>query len=84
MYLYDMANHHLPTYAIIELLIRLARYNHLIGDYKNHSVFDTGVMVKTSGGSISFPKSIIIQQFENPASISDNELAQTALLFRRG
>ena len=48
-----MAKHHLPTYVIVELLIRLSQHNYLIGDYKYHSVFGTGVMVKTSGGSIS-------------------------------
>jgi hypothetical protein len=79
-----MPKHSLPTYAIVELLIRLSRYNYLIGDYKNHSVFDTGVMVKTSGGSISFPVAIIVQQFENPEAITESELARMALLFRKG
>jgi hypothetical protein len=78
-----MPKHSLPTYAIVELLIRLSRYNYLIGDYKNHSVFDTGVMVKTSGGSISFPVAIIVQQFENPTAITESELASIALLFRQ-
>jgi hypothetical protein len=78
-----MPKYDLPTYAIVELLIRLSHYNYLIGDYKNHSVFDTGVMVKTTGGSISFPVSIIKLQFEDPASITDAELAKTALLFRQ-
>ncbi|WP_183557294.1 hypothetical protein [Mucilaginibacter sp. SP1R1] len=78
-----MPKHNLPTYAIVELLIRLSQYNYLIGDYKNHSVFDTGVMVKTSGGSISFPASIIMKQFENPSAITESELAKIALLFKQ-
>jgi hypothetical protein len=72
----------LPTYAIVELLIRLSQYNHLIGNYKNHSIFDTGVMVKTSSGSIKFPLSTIHRQFENPGSITESELANLALLFK--
>lgn len=79
-----MSKHHLPTYAIVELLIRLSQYNYLIGDYKNHSIFDKGVMVKTSGGSINFPANIILKQFENPGSITDSELADMALLFKAG
>ncbi|MDN3549421.1 hypothetical protein [Mucilaginibacter aquaedulcis] len=72
----------LPTYAIVELLIRLSQYNHLIGNYKNHSVFDTGVVVKTSSGSVKLPLGIVQRQFENPGSISDSELATLALLFK--
>ena len=78
-----MPKHSLPTYAIVELLIRLSQYNHLIGNYKNHSVFDTGAMVKTSAGSIRFPLSIIQRQFENPGSINESELANLALLFKQ-
>ena len=78
-----MTKHHLPTYVIVELLIRLSQHNYLIGDYKYHSVFDTGVMVKTSGGSISFPTQIVLRQFENPATISEDELLQMALRFRK-
>jgi hypothetical protein len=74
----------LPTYAIVELLIRLSQYNHLIGNYKNHSVFDSGVMVKTLSGSIKLPLNIIHRQFENPGSISESELANLALLFKQG
>lgn len=78
-----MTRNHLPTYVIVELLIRLSQHNYLIGDYKYHSVFDTGVMVKTSGGSISFPTQIALQQFENPTTISDEQLSQIALRFRK-
>ena len=79
-----MFTHNLPTYVIVELLIRLSQYNYLIGEYKNHSVFNAGVMVMTSGGSISFPANIITQQFEDPTSITESELAGIALLFRQG
>ena len=78
-----MTRNHLPTYVIVELLIRLSQHNYLIGDYKYHSVFDNGVMVKTSGGSINFPTQIVLQQFEDPAKISDDELSQMALRFRK-
>ncbi|MGN8070823.1 hypothetical protein [Mucilaginibacter sp. SG564] len=78
-----MTRNHLPTYVIVELLIRLSQHNYLIGDYKYHSVFDTGVMVKTSGGSINFPTQIVLRQFEDPAKISDDELSQMALRFKK-
>lgn len=77
-----MAKHSLPTYVIVELLIRLSQYNSAIGDYKNHSTFDTGVIIRTSAGSITFPFAIINKQRQDPASITDAELSDAALLFR--
>jgi len=77
-----MSKHSLPTYAIVELLIRLEKHNPAIGGYKNHTEFDTGVMVKTSGGSIEFSKELVEQQFHHPEEITEKDLEKTALLFR--
>ena len=77
-----MPKSNLPTYAIVELLIRLEKHNSSIGDYKNHTEFDGGVIVKTSGGSIEFPKALVEQQFHNPERITERELEKTALLFK--
>ena len=77
-----MRENNLPTYAIVELLIRLEQHDPAIGDYKNHSVYDNGILVKTTGGSIRFPQSLVIQQFETPESISENDLMRAAELFR--
>lgn len=77
-----MSRSNLPTYAIVELLIRLEKHNSAIGGYKNHTEFDNGVVVKTSGGSIEFPKELVEQQFHNPEQITDKQLEKTALLFR--
>ena len=76
-----MPQSNLPTYAIVELLIRLEKHNPAIGDYKNHTVYDSSVIVKTTGGNIRFPQTLIMQQFEAPELITDNELASTASLF---
>ena len=72
----------LPTYAIVELLMRLTPHNEFIGDYKDHSIFDEGVMVKTSGGIIRFPNTVIMQQFEDPGLVSDVALLEMALSFK--
>jgi hypothetical protein len=77
-----MPKSNLPTYAIVELLIRLEKHNPAIGGYKNHTEFDMGVIVKTSGGSIEFPKELVEQQFHAPEKITEKELVQTALLFK--
>jgi len=71
----------LPTYVIVELLIRLAEHNSLIGDYKNHSFYDTGVMVKTTNGFIRFPETLIMQQFHSPELITNNDLIEIATVF---
>ncbi|MGZ3764859.1 MAG: hypothetical protein ACXVA2_09350, partial [Mucilaginibacter sp.] len=70
------------TYAIVELLIRLEKHAPSIGNYKNHTVYDNGVIVKTTSGSIKFPQSLVIQQFETPERITEADLADTATLFR--
>ncbi len=75
-------NSNLPTYAIVELLMRLAKYNNVIGDYKDHRVNDAEVLVKTTGGAICFPQSLIMQQFENPDLINDHLLCQTIASFK--
>ena len=72
----------LPTYAIVELLIRLEQHNPAIGGYKGHTEFDNGVIVRTEGGNIEFPRLLITQQFEDPDRITDVQLAGAASLVR--
>jgi len=71
----------LPTYAIVELLIRLSHINPLIGDYKGHLVYDDGVIVKTSSGTVVFPEALIRRQFHHPDLITEAELNKLAALF---
>jgi hypothetical protein len=76
-----MSKPNLPTYAVVELLMRLSQHNLSIGDYKNHFAYDTGVIVKTSRGTICFPEALIKQQFEDPDLVTDNALLELALSF---
>ncbi|MBW4890551.1 hypothetical protein KXQ82_12515 [Mucilaginibacter sp. HMF5004] len=76
-----MTKNTLPTYAIVELLIRLSHIDPFIGDYKGHAVYDDGVLVKTTGGTITFSKALIKQQFDAPDQITDAELKVIAQLF---
>jgi hypothetical protein len=77
-----MPKHNIPAYAIVELLIRLSFINSAIGDYKGHTIRAEQVLVKTSGGSINFPKTLVMQQFENPEVITADELINIASLFK--
>jgi hypothetical protein len=77
-----MTKNNLPTYAIVELLIRLAKYNEAIGDYKGHAAYDNEVIVKTSGGTIVFLQTIVIKQFESPELITDDELVTIGAAFK--
>jgi len=77
-----MPKHNIPTYAIVELLMRLSPYNASIGDYKGHTVRLDNVLVKTSNGSIVFTKALIMQQFGNPEQISEEELVTISSLFK--
>lgn len=68
----------LPAYAIVELLMRLSNHNKAIGDYKTHREYADHALVKTTGGTIRFARQLVIQQFEEPALISEYLLAETA------
>jgi len=72
----------LPTYAIVELLMRLAHFDPFIGDYKGHTTHTDGAIVKTTHGNIIFSKTLIRQQFEHPELVTDDELKQITLLFK--
>jgi|GEM_PF-594993 len=76
-----MAKHSIPAYAIVELLMRLSHYNKLIGDYKGHTIRADAVLVKTSGGRINFPQTLIMRQFAHPELISSDELIKVASFF---
>jgi hypothetical protein len=77
-----MLKQNLPTYAIVELLMRLADHDKSIGDYKNHSLNSHSVLVKTTGGTIHFPVDLIMQQFENPELVTDTQLLDTTSSFK--
>jgi len=77
-----MPQNNLPTYAIVELLIRLTQHNSSVGDYRGHAVNEKDVIVKTSRGSIRFAQSLIVQQFESPELITEDDLLRAALSFR--
>lgn len=73
----------LPTYAIVEILIRLADSNTHIGSYKDHTIHEEGVIVKTTQGVIDLPRSLVMQQFHQPELITDAELSAIANKFRK-
>lgn len=77
-----MAKNTLPTYAIVEILIRLSHFNPLIGDYKDHTVYDTGVIVKTTHGNITLSRALIMRQFNEPENIGDEELIVLTMLLK--
>ena len=77
-----MLRNNLPTYAIVELLIRLEKYDSSIGSYKDHAVYDDEVIVKTTGGTIRFPEHLVVRQFESPELITEAELQKTAMWFK--
>lgn len=73
----------LPTYAIVELLIRLAEINTSVGSYKGHSLHEHGVMVKTTNGYINFPYTLVKQQFQQPETIGKDELQAIAGFYHK-
>ncbi|WP_345951678.1 hypothetical protein ABDD95_09635 [Mucilaginibacter sp. PAMB04274] len=77
-----MSEDDLPTYAIVELLIRLGDLNPSIGNYKDHFYADGVVMVKTSTGFVRFPSQLVFQQFNAPELITADDLNKVAQAFQ--
>jgi hypothetical protein len=82
-YFCTMANNDLPTYAIIELLIRLGEIEPLIGNYQEHIPHEYGIVVKTTSGHINFNRGLVMQQLADPTLIDQQELTVIASLFKR-
>lgn len=78
-----MSKDDLPTYAIVELLIRLSEINPLIGAYKDHAFHEHGIIVKTANGHINFAFPLVAQQFNEPHLITREELSAVAAYFIR-
>jgi len=77
-----MSKDDLPTYAIVELLIRLSEEYPLIGNYKDHAFHEYGIIVKTTNGHINLPVSLVLQQFNKPGLITKAELNTVANYFK--
>ena len=77
-----MTKETLPTYAIVELLIRLEQIDPHIGGYKDHAIFTDGVIVKTTLGNITFTKTLIRQQFSHPEQVTEAALKKAILTFK--
>ncbi len=74
-----MSKNDLPTYAIVELLIRLSSFNPTIGNYKDHYLNNENVIVKTAHGPVTLPQKLILRQFNAPEEISEDDLKAIAL-----
>ena len=74
-----MSKNDLPTYAIVELLIRLSSFNPTIGNYKDHHLNNEDVIVKTAYGPVTLPQEMIMRQFNAPEAITEHELKAVAL-----
>jgi hypothetical protein len=77
-----MSQNKMPLYAIVELLIRLSAFNNGIGNYKNHAERGDDVVIKTTNGSISLSKRLILSQFHTPDDINKRDLELMAMKFR--
>lgn len=77
-----MPKHNIPVYAIVELLILIAQHDNSIGDYRGHTVRDNHVLVKTTGGSLTFSHALIMKQFSDPEHVDRTDLLSALSTFR--
>lgn len=72
----------IPTYAIAELLIRMAAIQKGLGEYCDHQVWQNTVSVTTTNGKLDISKELIFKQVIAPDHILDFELAKSAFTFQ--
>ena len=71
-----------PVYVIYELIIRLQELNPEIGEYLNYRDTETGILVRTTSGTIELTDAVLLSQFNNPTSISQHEILSILDTFR--
>lgn len=64
----------IATYVIYELLIRLQELNPGVGEYVSSKKSASGVLLKTSTGTIDIPEELLNRQFHQPALVSQEEM----------
>lgn len=74
----------IAVYVIYELLIRLQEINPAVGEYLMNKIIEDGILVRTTSGSIPIPDSILLRQFNDPASISQHEILGLLDAFKLG
>jgi hypothetical protein len=72
----------ISVYVIYELLIRLQELNPAVGDYVSNKRSSDGILVRTSNGTIDIPEGILSAQFNNPSSITQNEILNLLARFK--
>lgn len=56
------------------MLIRLQELNPGVGEYFSFKKTDTGVLVITTTGHLNIPSAVLEKQFQDPESITSDEL----------
>jgi hypothetical protein len=77
-----MPKHNIPVYAIVELLMLLEQYDKSIGDYRGHTIRNSHVLVKTTGGNITISEALIMKQFSEPENVTKMDLMNALSSFR--
>ncbi|WP_316793946.1 hypothetical protein [Pedobacter frigoris] len=65
----------IATYVIYELLIRLQELNPGVGEYVFSKRNDSGVLLRTSTGSIDISEELLNKQFHHPSSIDQDDIS---------
>ncbi|MBB5638401.1 hypothetical protein HDE68_004330 [Pedobacter cryoconitis] len=66
----------ISTYVVYELISRLQELNPIVGEYLNYKSTMNGILILTSAVQIAMPDDILLQQFNDPASITQNTLLE--------
>ncbi|WP_276088855.1 hypothetical protein [Pedobacter sp. JY14-1] len=72
----------IATYVVYELLIRLQALTPNVGVYLSSSQNPSGVLLKTTTGTIHLPIELLKKQFEEPSLITETDIINLLSNFR--
>jgi len=71
-----------PVFLYYELLVRLAEFRSDIGDFVSVFASDSHLVLTTATGILDIPSELMYRQFNDPDTISKEEIRKVADNFR--
>jgi hypothetical protein len=76
-----MKNEEMPSYAIVEILIRISAFHPNLGRYKDHDLIGPMVVIKITSGRVMVKAELVSKHLQSPHTVSLNELENAVIMF---
>lgn len=73
----------ISNYVVYELLIRFQELHPDVGEYISNKKTGSGVLLRTTTGSLELPQELLYKQFKEPSLISQKEISSLLEHFKK-